>query len=235
MASVDTTNTTGFSSSLLNAVNGTSTKTDTTDSVDDQQNKFLTLLVTQLQNQDPLNPTDNAELTSQLAQLSTVTGINQLNATVTSLQSSYQSSQALAATNMISRGVLAEGTALKLTSSQGIYGINLGTAADDVTVTIKDSTGAVVQTIDMGAQPAGTQPLIWDGKVDNLNNTGVAGTVADGTYSISVNATLSGNTLTDAAALTYGTVVSVSTSSTGVTLNVPAIGKLTMDDIKQVL
>jgi flagellar basal-body rod modification protein FlgD len=59
--------------------------------------------------------------------------------------------------------------------------------------------------------------------------------VADGNYTFSVNATLSGNTLTDAAGLTFGTVASVSTGSTGVTLNVPAIGKFTMDAVKQVL
>ena len=236
MAVDSTSSTTGFSSSLLASVNGTTkTTTDTTSTVDADQNKFLTLLVTQLQNQDPLNPTDNAELTSQLAQLSTVSGINTLNATVSSLQSSFQSSQALTATNMIGRGVLVDGTALKLTSSQAVYGIDLATAADNVTITIKDSTGATVKTIDMGAQPAGTQPLIWDGKVENLKGTGVAGVVADGAYTFSVNATRSGTALTDAAALTYGTVASVSTGSAGVTLNVPAIGKLNMDAVKQVL
>jgi len=208
----------------------------TTNSVDDQQNKFLTLLVTQLQNQDPLNPTSNAELTSQLAQLSTVSGINTLNTTLTSLQSNFQSSQSVAATSVIGHGVLTAGSDITLASSKAIYGVQLGTAADDVQVAIKDSTGATVQTIDMGAQPAGTLPLAWDGTVDNLNSTGVAGVVADGSYTFSVTATANGTALTDATALQFGTVASVSTTSLGgVILNVPTVGKITMSDVMQVL
>ena len=61
------------------------------------QDKFMTLLVAQMKNQDPLNPLDNAQVTSQMAQLSTVTGVEKLNATVQALQSSYQASQSLAA------------------------------------------------------------------------------------------------------------------------------------------
>src|SRR6476646_9032411 len=70
-------------------------------SVEADTNKFMTLLVTQLKNQDPMNPLDNAQITSQLAQLSTVTGVNKLNTTLESLKSSYQSSEAMQATNLI--------------------------------------------------------------------------------------------------------------------------------------
>jgi len=207
-----------------------------TASVADQQSQFLNLLVTQLQNQDPLNPTSNAELTSQLAQLSTVSGIDKLNTTLTSLQTNFQSSQSVAATSVIGHGVLTAGSDITLSSSKAIYGVQLGTAADDVQVAIKDSTGATVQTIDMGAQPAGTMPLAWDGTVDKLSTTGAAGTVADGDYTFTVTATANGAALSDATALQFGTVASVSTTALGgVILNVPTVGKITMADVMQVL
>jgi flagellar basal-body rod modification protein FlgD len=234
MAVTSATSTSGVSTDLLQSMNGTTATTDDS-SVEAQTDKFLTLLVAQLQNQDPMNPTDNAQLTSQLAQLSTVTGVNKLNTTLESLQTSYQSSQALEAANMIGHGVLTAGTALTLSDSQAIYGVDLATAADNVTINILDSTGKLVHSIDMGAQVAGTVPMAWDGTVDDLNGTGVAGTVADGTYKVQVVATRSGETLTDATALQFGTVASVSTNSTGVTLNIPTLGKVTMADVKQVL
>ncbi|WP_295993730.1 flagellar hook assembly protein FlgD [Rugamonas sp.] len=208
------------------------------------QNNFLKLLVTQLQNQDPLNPADNSQITSQLAQLSTVTGVNQLNSTLTALQTSYQSSEALQATSLISHGVLAAGTTLQLVSgkdpadstgatkiSQSVFGVNFGSAADKAEVQIKDSTGKVVKTIEMSNAPAGPMPLTWDGKADD-------GTTVepDGTYSISVTASAGGAALKDASTLTYGIVASVSSGSGGIKLNVSTpLGSLNLSDIQQVL
>ncbi|MDB5756306.1 MAG: flagellar biosynthesis protein FlgD, partial [Massilia sp.] len=147
------------SQDLLSTVNPASTTTAATGSVVDQTNQFMTLLVTQLKNQDPLNPLDNAQITSQLAQLSTVTGINQLNTTLTSLQGSYQSSETLQATSMIGHGVLVDGNFVQLQGGQAIMGVQLATAADDVQVTVTDSSGKAVQTIDLGANAAGTIPF----------------------------------------------------------------------------
>jgi flagellar basal-body rod modification protein FlgD len=226
--------TSAISSDLMAAVNPKAT-TATTDTVEADTNKFLTLLVTQLKNQDPLNPLDNAQLTSQLAQLSTVTGVNKLNTTLESLKTDYQSTQSLQASSMIGHGVLTKGNAITLSSSAAVYGVDLGTAADDVTVNIRNSGGTLIKSIDLGAQDAGTLPLGWDGSVDDLNGTGVAGKVADGQYTFEVVATRSGEKLTDATALTFGTVASVSTGASGVTLNVPAVGTLTMADVKQIL
>ena len=87
-------------------------------SVEADTNKFMTLLVTQLKNQDPMNPLDNAQLTTQLAQLSTVTGVNKLNTTLESLKASYQSSEALQATNLIGHGVLVAGDFINLASGK---------------------------------------------------------------------------------------------------------------------
>lgn len=216
------------SSALLNAVNPK--KATATDSTQADTDKFMTLLVTQLKNQDPLNPLDNAQVTSQLAQLSTVTGVNKLNTTLESLKSSYQSSEAMQATSLINHGVLAPGSQITLAGGKAVFGVDLATAADTVQIDVKNSSGAVVHSIAMKGVDVGTLPLVWDGKLDD--GTTVA---PDGNYTFSVTATTGGQPLKDATALTFGTVASVSTGSAGVKLNVPAIGQLTMADIKQVL
>jgi flagellar basal-body rod modification protein FlgD len=209
-----------------------------TDSVDAEKDKFMTLLVTQLKNQDPLNPLDNAQVTSQLAQLSTVSGINKLNATLETLKSSYQSSEAMAATNMIGHGVLVEGNYVNLSSGKAVFGVELGSAADNVQVVITDRAGKEVQTIDLGSQAAGSVPLAWDGVPDatNLDSAGKPVVLADGQYNVHVVATRGGETLKDARTLSLDSVASVTTGGAdGVKLNLPVKGAVALADIKQVL
>jgi flagellar basal-body rod modification protein FlgD len=209
-----------------------------TDSVKADTDKFMTLLVTQLQNQDPLNPLDNAQVTSQLAQLQTVTGVNKLNETLESLKSSYQGSEAIQATGLIGHGVLVEGNKVALSSSKGILGVELGSDADAVQVVITDAKGNTVQTMDLGAQKAGVLPLAWDGVPDptKLDSAGKPVTVADGSYKFTVTATQGGKALTDAKALSFDSVASVTTNGAdGVKLNLPSSGAVKMADIKQVL
>lgn len=228
--------TTGPSSDLLAAVNGK--PKGSADAVQDATDKFMTLLVTQLKNQDPLNPLDNAQITSQLAQLSTVTGVNKLNDTLESLKDSYRSSEALAATNLIGRGVLVDGNGIKVIEGNALMGVELATPADNVKVVITDSSGREVHTIDLGAQQPGIVPLGWDGITADakLDADGKPIPVADGSYSFRVVATRGGQELTDANALQFDSVISVTTNSKdGVKLNLPVKGMITMADVKQVL
>ncbi|SFV03054.1 flagellar hook assembly protein FlgD [Pseudoduganella namucuonensis] len=225
--SVTSTTKAPVSDALLNAVNPKA-KT-ATDSVDADKDKFMTLLITQLKNQDPMNPLDNAQVTSQLAQLSTVTGVNKLNTTLESLKASYQSSENLQATGMINHGVLSAGKNIALSEGKAIYGVDLATAADSVDINIFSPAGKLVKTVSLGASEAGTAALAWDGKMAD-------GTTApDGNYSFTVAAKRGAETLKDATALTFGVVASVSTGTAGVKLNVPTVGQLTMADIKQIL
>jgi flagellar basal-body rod modification protein FlgD len=199
----------------------------------------MTLLVTQLKNQDPLNPLDNAQVTSQLAQLSTVTGVNKLNATLESLKSSYQSAEAMQATNLIGHGVLVEGHKLGLSEGKAILGVELNSAADKVQVVITSSTtGKEVATIDLGAQQPGVVPIAWDGVPDptNLDADGKPVTLPDGTYTYKVVASRAGEELKDARTLSFDSVASVTTNAKdGIKLNLPVKGAVTMADIKQVL
>jgi len=230
MTTVNTTASTSITD-LMSTMNVKNTSTST-DTVDADTNKFMTLLVTQLKNQDPMNPLDNAQLTSQLAQLSTVTGVNKLNTTLESLKTSYQSSEAMSATNMIGHGVFVEGNFVNLASGQSILGANLASSADDVKVIVTDPvTGKDIKTIELGAQAAGIIPITWDGKADG-------GTTAlkDGEYKFRVVATNNGVALKDATTLAFDSVSSVSTSAAdGVKLNLPTKGQVTLADIKQVM
>ena len=120
----------------------------------------MTLLITQMKNQDPLNPLDNAQVTSQLAQLSTVTGIDKLNATMGTLKGSYQSSQALQATSLIGHGVLVPGNSTNLADGKAVLGMDLPRRGRRRSRSrSRDSAGNAVRKIDLGAQAAGTVPL----------------------------------------------------------------------------
>ena len=208
------------------------------ESVQASTDKFMTLLVTQLKNQDPLNPMDNAQLTSQLAQLQTVTGVNKLNDTLESLKSSYQSSEAMQATGLIGHGVLVEGSNVSLSGSKGILGVELGSDVDNLQVVISDKNGKAVQTMDLGAQKAGILPLAWDGVPDasNVGSDGKPVALADGNYTFQVVATKGGDKVSDAKSLAFDSVASVITNGLdGVKLNLPGKGAVTLADVKQVL
>lgn len=193
------------------------------------QDRFMTLLVTQMRNQDPLNPLDNAQVTSQLAQLSTVTGIDKLNTTLEALKGSFQSNQSLQAANMIGHGVLVPGSSLSLVDGKAILGVELTEPADSVQVDIKNAAGKVIHHIDLGSKEAGTLPLSWDGATDD----GAA--AADGKYSFEVSATRGGQKISGASALGFGLVSSVSSGAQGVKLNIPNLGAVNLSDIRQIL
>lgn len=229
---------TTISNDLLNAVNPTK-KAAATGSVEEATDKFMTLLVTQLKNQDPLNPLDNAQITSQLAQLSTVTGVNKLNTTLESLKASYQSGEALQAANMIGHGVLVEGDRVQLVDGKAILGVELDSAADQVDLIITDpTTGKDIQTISLCKNDAGVFPVAWDGVPDpqNLGEDGKPLTLKNGEYLIRVVATRGGEQLDDARTLSFDSVASVTTNAKdGVKLNLPTKGVVSMADIKQIL
>lgn len=126
MATVQSTSASSASDvyAAINTANNSSTTT--TSAAEEQQNRFLTLLVTQLKNQDPLNPMDNAQMTTQLAQMSTVTGIEKLNTTLNSLVESLASTQAGEASAMIGKSVMVPGSQLKLSSGAAYGAINPG-------------------------------------------------------------------------------------------------------------
>ena len=207
-----------------NSTSSTGTSSLTANSVQAQQDRFLKLLVTQMKNQDPLNPMDNAEITSQMAQLSTVTGIEKLNETL----KAFTKAQAFQSVDMIGHYVLAPGEHMDLASGTGLAGVELASAADDVTVKIFDDKGKLVRTLDLDELDAGVNAFTWDGKTD------AGTTAADGSYTFSVTAKLDGEAV-DVSSLSVGKVQSVLMDDVGPALSVSGMGLVSLDDIKQVL
>ena len=148
------------------ATGGTSAsaKTDSATDPAAAQDRFLKLLVAQLNNQDPMNPLDNAQMTSQIAQINTVTGIQQLNDTVKGLASQFAAQQLMQGSAMVGRQVLVEGNSLAVDSASGLAGgaFDLAGSAASVKVQVLDPTGKEVGTVDMGALPAGRYNFSWD-------------------------------------------------------------------------
>lgn len=217
------------SPALLNSMNTSKpAAASAADTAGATQDRFMKLLITQMKNQDPLNPLDNAQVTSQLAQLSTVTGIDKLNATMGTLKDSFQSSQALQATSLIGHGVLVPGSTTNLTDGKAVLGMDLPGAADAVSVTIRDSAGNAVRKIELGPQAAGTLPLGWDGKTDK----GAA--AANGQYSFEVSATSAGSKL-KVTTLSYDQVGSVSTGASGTKLNLSGGGSAALADVREII
>jgi flagellar basal-body rod modification protein FlgD len=157
-------------------------------------------LVAQLKNQDPTNPLQNNELTSQLAQISTLNGIEKLNTTLGSISGQIDNSQALQASNLVGHGVMIEGTTILAGSSTTTpFGVELTQAADKATATITSKDGTVVQTVNLGPLTAGVHTFSWDGKLSD-------GTTApDGSYKVSIAAS-SGTTQLVAQPLQYALV-----------------------------
>lgn len=201
------------------------------------QDQFLKLLVTQLQNQDPLNPMQNAELTSQLAQISTVEGITNLKNTMLAISGQIDVSQSMNAVAMIGKGVLIPGSKIK----SGVdaanpearvvtpYGLDLQGDAQKVQIRISDANGAVVRTIETTDQKPGVYTLSWDGKNDN----GVV--LEPGAYTVSVLATDADGKKVNAEVLSYGQVKSVAYSTEGLRLDLGLEGQTSMLDVRKVI
>lgn len=238
MTTAATTNSaSNYYQSLINSVNGNSSSSSstsssnsssTTNAMSDAENRFLKLLTTQLKNQDPLNPMDNAQVTSQMAQISTVSGIEKLNTTLKTLLQGTIDSQTTQAASLVGNAVMVPGSSLVLSKSAGVGGFLLGSDADTVTVTISDSNGIVQRTLKMGALDAGLHNFTWDGATDS------GSTAVDGNYSIKVEAT-AGKDKVATTALNLGVVRSVITNANGFTLDLGSQGMFNMDDVKQIL
>ncbi|MDP9902275.1 flagellar hook assembly protein FlgD [Variovorax ginsengisoli] len=218
------------SSAALNTTSSTASATAGTSSTSnaDSEQRFLKLLVTQLNNQDPLNPMQNAELTSQLAQMSTVSGIEKMNTTLSGLMSQGSASQVLQAASLIGTNVLAPGNTLTAGSGTAPFAVDLAAAAAQVKVTITDAAGTAVRTYDAGAMAQGVHGLTWDGKDDS----GAA--VAAGNYQVQVTAA-NGSAGVASTALTVGQVNSVKQGATGVSLDLGGGRTASLSDVRNIL
>jgi len=191
---------------------------------------FLQLLVTQLKNQNPLEPQDNGEFVAQLAQFSSLEGITTLNETVSGIAGNYNSSQALQASSLVGRSVIAPGDKAVVDTSKSLNGtVVVPAAVSSLTVKIMDKDGKTVRTIDLGSQKSGNSAFIWDGK----NDAGT--TVESGTYTFAASTTIDGKA-TSLITNLPATVSSVTISQTGgeLMLNLAGLGSIALSKVQTI-
>lgn len=223
------------SASILSALNAgsssSSSSTAETGTSSLGKDSFLQLLVTQLNNQNPLDPQDNTQFVSQLAQFSSLESMENLDTTLGSFYSSFQSSQALQASSLVGRSVIvASGKAQLDDPTAGVAGtLVMPSAGDGTAVKIYDADGDLVRTIDMGTQKSGNIDFKWDGKDDSGN------LVDAGAYTFKATSTIDG---TSTALTTYlpATVNSVTLGQNGasMTLNLAGIGAVPASSIQTI-
>jgi flagellar basal-body rod modification protein FlgD len=192
---------------------------------------FLTLMLAQLKNQDPTSPVDSNEFLNQLASLSEVQGITQLNTSFATLSNSLVSNQALQASSLLGHQVMvASSTATLASAGSTVKGaVSVPQTSSAVTVNISNSAGALVDTVYLGAQSAGLANFTWNGQTSS-------GTQAPaGTYTLSAQVSgVSGGTAITT--LVSGTVDSVTmgSGSTGLVLDVSGLGSVPFSDVQQI-
>lgn len=175
---------------LLNKLNGNtgtaSASAKDQNSAEAIQNRFITMLTAQMKAQDPLSPMDTGQMTSQMAQISTVSGIGNLNQTIQKLLDSQTSGQALTASNLIGHKVLASGNQLTLQNGSAGGVITLAGNADRAKIDILNAQGSVVDTLTLSRLTSGDTNFNWDG-------TDIAGNkLPNGEYSFRVQADMGG-------------------------------------------
>ncbi len=190
--------------------------------------RFLKLLVAQMQNQDPLNPMDNAQVTSQMAQINTVSGIDKLNTTVQGLQSQFVQMQALQGATLVGHDVVVAGNKLDFSdgaggvAASGMGGFELTSPADAVKVEITNAAGRVVDTVQLGAATTGRHSFEWD--------SSKFGTDTNLTFKVTAT---SGATTLSSTALMRDKVLAVSTAGDKLTLDLARNGATAYADIKE--
>ena len=194
------------------------------------QDAFLKLLITQLKNQSPLNPQDNTAFVAQLAQFSSLQGIQNLNTTMTGLANGMQSSQALQASSLVGRTVEVESKTAYLTSGGTVRGtIALPDSTANMQLNIYDSGNQLVMQKDLGSQEAGDIPFAWDGTANDSS------TLPAGTYRFEVLAK-DGKTSTALTTYLSANVNSVTMGANQqVTLNVNGVGQVALSEVKNIL
>jgi flagellar basal-body rod modification protein FlgD len=206
--------------------NGSASTTKASKSLD--KDAFLRLLTTQLQNQDPLNPTDSTEFTAQLAQFSSLEQLSNVNETLNTLKLYEASINNAQAVGFIGKDIIANGNSIEMKGGQPVScDYEIPAAAKSVVVTIYDATGNFVRDYQKTSLAAGKQSLTWDGRDRNGN------TVADGAYTFEVQALDQKGAKLNATTFSKGTVTGV-TFEDGITYLVTGRNKTAIGNVIQV-
>ena len=192
------------------------------------QEDFLRLMTTQLQYQDPFKPMESGEFLGQIAQFSTVSGIQAMQDSLNGLAAALSSNQTLQAASLVGRNVMVPSDTVWLGAEGEITGGAELPYSGNLVVEISDAAGQVVDRVDLGTQPAGVARISWDG-------TDASGErLPEGSYTM--NAMLfNGGVSEQVQALASGTVNSVSMGSSGLTLNLYGMQPVSLSSVRQIL
>ena len=217
---------------VLSAINGQLGSSAPQSTSEELNANFMTLLITQLKNQDPLNPMENAELTSQLAQINTVSGIETLNKTLNGIVGQIEAGQNMQAVALIGQGVMVPGDRVLAgdAGSTTPFGIELAAPASAVTASIVDGSGQVVRSFELGPVKEGVESFVWDGTLES-------GELAPkGAYRVQIEALSADGNAMPATVLNYAVVQAVTSHKEGPRLDLGGVADpVTMDDIRQIL
>jgi len=198
------------------------------------QEDFLTLMITQLKNQDPMKPLDPSQYVGQLAQFSQVSGISDMNKQITSLTDSLRGNQVLGGAGLIGRTVIAPGNSIYLPEANGDTPrgpqglINVPAGASAVQLQVKDSSGQLIKTVALDTHK-GPQAFSWDG----TTNSGAA--AAAGGYKISVVAKVGDqNVSLDTSVAAHVSSVALDPSTGALMLDTDSLGEIAMSDVERV-
>jgi flagellar basal-body rod modification protein FlgD len=192
------------------------------------QDAFLKLMTAQMKNQDPFKPMESGEFLGQIAQFSTVSGIQQMNESLTGLSTALTSNQTLQAAGLVGHGVMVTDDSAYLFAEGGLAGSAELEASGAVAVEITDATGQVVRRLDLGTQPAGAVNFTWDG----LDESGAR--LAEGRYGVRATSSTGGST----AALetqVLGMVSSVTLGGSGLSLNLYGMDPVALSAVREIL
>jgi flagellar basal-body rod modification protein FlgD len=192
------------------------------------QEDFLRLMTAQLQNQDPFKPMENGEFLGQIAQFSTVSGIQELQTSFATLAASLSANQTLQAATLVGRSVLVPSSSGWLAEGGALRGAAFAPSSGQVLVDIVDGSGQTVRSLDLGTQPGGIATFSWDGLTD-------AGEMAaEGAYTLRARL-VQGASQTALETLAAGRVQSVGLSRDGLMLDLLGLGPASLGDVLQIL
>lgn len=192
------------------------------------QADFLKLMTTQLQHQDPTKPMDNSQMVAQMAQLSTVQGISDLNTSVKGFQQSMASDQVLRGAALVGHDVMVPSTKVSLEAEGGTSGTVAAPSAGSVTVDITDANGLKINQLTVPASAAGEVAFQWDG----TNADGKR--MPPGSYTVTATHTDSAGAQTKLATYVEAEVESVTVGSDGLYLNLKGLGTAPLDYVLRV-
>ncbi|MDO5610005.1 MAG: flagellar hook capping FlgD N-terminal domain-containing protein [Pseudomonadota bacterium] len=187
------------------------------------QADFLRLMTEQMKHQDPLKPMDNKEFLGQLAQFSTVQGIEQMQSAMGSMASVMESDQALRAAALVGRDALVSADAVKIGEGGSLKGSVINGDAGQLRIDVIDASGKIVRSLPMAGEADGDTDWQWDGK----NEQGQP--VPAGAYKVRA---YSGSSALDVQFATR--IDSVSIESGGLVLNLSGLGSQPLSSIRRI-